>query len=679
MNKTNMKKSIIKIIVLIVVCFTAECIISNFSAISLKMSNAEEYDVNLSSGNIELTGEKALKKDGSILIKNGTLLIKDLNHEMRNICVVLSGDYYEYTDVDISYLDDNFSYEDGYDYNLSYDLMYVGAEESNYFNVKSFGEVKNLKLAFWNTKDAITISKIIINKAPEFSFSFVRFDVLVLTALVLGFGLWKLTIEKNDYFLLKIFTVILCLGVCWCFTMIKGNEDIEPLDDYPSIHYSDEDQYTQLFESFKKGQLNLDLDYDVKKLEALDNPLDRSERNAKDATGSFWDRAYYKGKFYSYFGVAPVFTVYYPVNIITGKVPTVYLVSALLCIYAVIFISLLYIQLIRRFCPGMPMVLAFLGQAALVFGSAIFAAAFEVQFYYMAVISGVTWTAAFLYFLITAYYESNIVKRIIYLVLSGVSVVLIVASRPTLLFYGVVALVPAIFIMISKDETVKRKISYVSAIGVPVVIGAVLIMIYNYKRFENPFEFGFNYQLTVSIAKANSFSLSMIPAALYHYFFQQPNIKTKFPYMEIKSKTLETYHRYNYTGRTMGVFNYPITWGFFLTPVIYRKKDKFKTAFIITFAAAAVLMAYIDMCKAGSHYRYTLDILFPIILISEIVIFDILNNLKQFSGRLYKIGYVFTAIAMMCTVYIGYLMMFANERNKLLEELTVVGRILQNL
>lgn len=674
------KKKIVKFIVLIVVCFFAECLISNYSALSIRFSGADELNVDLASKNVKCDGTKSINTGKKITLNEANITISDLECELKNICLVLSGDYYEYVYVDISYLDDNFSYEeDGYEYNLSSVLMYSGVDEKNYFNVKSFGEVKNLKISVGKMDNDVTISEIILNKPPEFKFSFVRFFVLLLIAIFVVYGIWKFTLEKDDYLLLKILTAVMCLMVCLGFMLLVNHQDIKFLDQYPSTNYSDEDQYRQLFESFKKGQLNLDLDYNVSKLEALNNPYDRSERNAKGAAGDFWDRAYYNGKFYSYFGVAPVFTAYYPVNILTGKVPTTEFASVLLCIYSVIFISLLYIEMIKHFCKKVPLVLALLGQVAVLFGSAIFAVAFEVQFYYMAVLSGITWTAAFLYFLLKAYFESEFRKRIVFLVLSGVSVVLIAASRPTLLFYGAAALVPAIFILTGKEDSLKRKISYVVSIGVPISIGAVMIMIYNYKRFENPFEFGFNYQLTVSIAKANTFSIAMIPATLYHYFIQQPNVNTNFPYIEIKSKTFDTYHRYNYNGRIMGVFNYPITWGFFLTPIIFRKRDKFKSAFMITFAASAVLMAYIDMCKAGSHYRYTVDILMPIILVSIVVIFDILNVLKGISKKTYITAYIFTAIAMLSTIYIGYLFMFANERHNLMDIYILAGRVLQNL
>ncbi len=671
------KNSIIKLIVIIALCIITECIISNFSAISLKLSGAEKYDIDLSS--VTLDGKNAELTDGGIVLKKGIIAVQDINTEIKNLYLELSGEYYEFVDVDIAYLDDNFAYRDGYDYNCSTVSMYVGDNRRNYCKVSSFGEVKNLRITVGDTTDFVTVSAITLNKIPDFHFSILRCVILFMVVFVVAYGAWKMTLRKSDYILLRIIAALMCVMVYSTILNISNKDSIELLDVYPAENLADEDQYRQLFESFKQGRLDLAVDYDAEALQALDNPYDRSERNAKNATGDYWDRAYYDGKFYSYFGTAPVFTVYYPVYILTGYVATAEYASALLCIYAIIFISLLYIEFLKRFCKDVPLVLAFLGEIAVIFGSGIFAAALDKRFYYMAVISGITWTAAFLYFLLKAYYEENFKKRIIFLVLTGLSVALIAASRPTMLLYGAAAVVPALFIFTSKKESIKNKICYISAIGMPVAVGAVLIMNYNFKRFGNPFEFGFNYQLTVSMAKANTFSFAMIPATIYHYFIQQPNINTNFPYIEIKSKALSNYGRFNYNGRTMGILNYPVTWGLMLTPVFCRKKDKFKTAFILILIVSALLMAYIDMCKAGSHYRYTLDILMPVITAATVAIFDSMASLKKLSNKIYITSYVFTALAMSATIYLGYLMAFANELRTLLTDFTVMGYILQNL
>ncbi len=676
----NDKKIYTKYIVIIVACFVLEIFISNFGALSMMFGGAEEKKLSIGNALYFSDGKTVVKNDDGSESEEDFVTFKNVGTEMKNICLSLTGDYYQFVDVEVSFTDDNFSYNDGFDYNRLSTTMLVGNGEKSYFNVSSFGEVKDLRVNIGGSNGTVTVDEITLNAVPEFGFSVIRFLFLSALGIVIYFGYWKITVKKSDYLLLKLVAALMCLAVISVSMSIANTSDSNFLDSYPSEHISDEDQYRQLFEAFKKGQLYLDIDFSSDKFEEMENPYDRSERNVSDLSGLFWDRAYYNGKLYSYFGVAPIFTVYYPVNILTGKVPTTLFVSTLLCIYAVIFISLLYIEFIKRFCKEVPLVLAILGEVALLFGSLIFAIAMELQFYYTAVLSGIGWTAAFLYFILKAYFETeSFRKRLILLVLSGISVVLIVASRPTLILYCFAAIVPAWFILSDKKAEMKKKIAYVCSIGIPVFIGAVLIMVYNYKRFDNPFEFGFNYQLTVSMAKANTVTLAMIPAMLYHYFFQQPLVKTKFPYIEIKSMTWSSYSRYNYTGRTMGIFTYPHTWGIFMLPFTLKKKDKFKTAFLLTFTGLAVLMAFIDMCKAGSHYRYTTDILMPVAIISLVGLFDVLAELKKISKKAYIAGYVFIVLFMIVTIVIGYLMIFANETTKLLRDYPLVAYQLKNL
>lgn len=676
----NAKKNISKCVVIVVICFVVEMLISNFTAISLLFGGVEEKKLDIGNELYFTDGwTKVTNEDGS-QSEEEYITIKNINTKMKNICITLTDEYYEFVDVGISFTDDNFSYQDGFDYNSFWTTMYAGSGEKTSFNVSSFGEVKELRLNIGGSLGKVIVDSVVLNQAPDFSFSPLRFLFLSAVGIIVFFGFWKIKVTDSDNILMIIVAAIMCLAVVSVSLKIATAYDVAFLDQYPAENISGEDQYRQLFEAFKKGQLYLDIDFDAEKFEELNNPYDRSERNEYNLHGDFWDRAYYNGKLYSYFGAAPVFTVYYPVNILTGKVPTTLLVSTIMCIYAVIFISLLYMEFIKRFCKDVPIVLAILGEIALLFGSLIFAVAMELQFYYTAVLSGIGCVAAFFYFILKAYFETkSFKKRLVFLILSGISVVLIVASRPTLVLYCLAAIVPALFILTDKNEELKKKIAYVCSIGVPVIIGAALIMIYNYRRFDNPFEFGFNYQLTVSIAKANTITLAMIPATLYHYFIQQPNFTTKFPYFEMKSRTLENYSRFSYTARTMGILNYPLTWGIFLLPFNLRKKDKFKTAFLLTFAGLTLIMAFIDMCKAGSHYRYTTDILMPIAIIAIVGLFNGLAKLKNVSKRAYVSAYISIALVMLVTIVIGYLMIFTNERRMLLNSYPIVAYQLKNL
>ena len=445
---------------------------------------------------------------------------------------------------------------------------------------------------------------------------------------------------------------------------------------------TNEDEYVQLFDAFHKGQLNLDIEYDVKKLEKLDVPYDRSERNVNHLHGALWDRAYYKGKFYSYFGPAPVITVYYPIYILTGKIPTPLYASVLLSIGDIIAIMLLYALLITKFCHEVPREFALVGLVAVVFGSAVPAIASEAQFYFMAVMSGIGWTAMFLYLILSAYYCENFRKRMVFLVFAGISVVMVAASRPTLLLYCFTAIIPAVYIFKNRHETFKSRAAYLAAVGIPVVIGAAIIMAYNNARFENPLEFGFNYQLTVSRAQANTIKLSLLPAAIYHFFVQQPTFISSFPYMKIERHSLDSYTRYSYTGVTMGLFSYPLSWSLAFLPCLKRNgKDshKFRFDMMTALTAAALVMAFIDMCKAGMHYRYTADMLFILLMIAAVMTFRVLYFVKNRLKEFYGLACAAAMFLMIATIIIGGLLVFANEGHTMLKDFAPATEYLRNI
>lgn len=684
--KENEIKISCQTIIIIVVCVLIEIILSNTTAIALLFSGSDR--VILFNGSDTLTGVSAaqawnsdgepIEINGEISISGGEIEIKNIDAEMKNICITLSGSE-KYVPVTICFTDDNFSLDGGYDYNRVYTQMFVGDNIPNYYKLSSFGKVRSIKFIFDEGYGKITVSAAEINSVPKFHISLFRLAVLLIICFVIKNKAWMKKFEpKKHSVYIGIGAAVVCLLILFFTAMVCSfNDDVSLLEYTPSSDISSEDQYRQLFEAFAKGQLNLDIDYNTEALDSLNNVYDRSERNAADMHGDFWDRAYYKGKFYSYFGVAPIFTVYFPVYFITGCAPSTLFAAVLLCIYAVIFISLLYNFVISKFCSGVPLLLVILGHFTILFTSGIFALTAENMFYYTAVLSGIVWVAAFFYFILKAYYSEKVKMRFIFLILTGLSIVLIAASRPTLLLYVFVAAVPAIFVMFDIKETAKNKLLYTVSIATPVIIGGILIMVYNYLRFENPFEFGFNYQLTVSIAQANTITLSMLPATVYCYFLQQPRIYANFPYIEIKSYSMDAYSRYTYIGRTMGVLNYPVIWGLFIYPFTFKKALKFKNTFLISTVSAALILAFIDMCKAGAHYRYTADILLPLALVALVVIFDLLAQLDHLSFKHCKSACFVVIIIMSLSIVIGYLMIFANESRKIMEQFPVLVEFLR--
>ena len=106
-------------------------------------------------------------------------------------------------------------------------------------------------------------------------------------------------------------------------------------------------QYIKQFDALLKGQLHLDVEPSLGLLE-LDNPYDPVARN-EAGVDYLWDHALYEGKYYCYFGAAPLLTTYLPVYAVKGELPNDALASLILGIYAVIFLALAYREVVLRF------------------------------------------------------------------------------------------------------------------------------------------------------------------------------------------------------------------------------------------------------------------------------------------------------------------------------------------
>ena len=84
-------------------------------------------------------------------------------------------------------------------------------------------------------------------------------------------------------------------------------------------------QYYDLAVSLSKGQVFLD-EEPSSQLMGMDNPYDRQARDA-EGVSYHWDRAYYEGKYYVYFGVMPALVFHLPYYLVTGALSRIGLAS----------------------------------------------------------------------------------------------------------------------------------------------------------------------------------------------------------------------------------------------------------------------------------------------------------------------------------------------------------------
>src|SRR5687768_12582189 len=116
----------------------------------------------------------------------------------------------------------------------------------------------------------------------------------------------------------------------------------------PPIHGEETDHFNLLSRGFKKGHLYLDGEVP----EALVNAANPYDPKLRENVRVLHDASYYRGKYYIYFGPAPVVTLLLPFSLLTGRdLPLNYAVWFYCSIgYLALAGSFLFLR--RRHYPG---------------------------------------------------------------------------------------------------------------------------------------------------------------------------------------------------------------------------------------------------------------------------------------------------------------------------------------
>ncbi len=448
--------------------------------------------------------------------------------------------------------------------------------------------------------------------------------------------------HKKIWHNIVFFTVVLfCIAICFS-AVAKVAEPIE----YPLDAVYGKDWWIQQFDAFEKGQLNIDI-APSPELEKLENPYDPNQR---EGIGYLWDRAYYDGNYYSYFGIAPILTHYYPYYFITGSLPSVSFVCLASAVMAMLFLGLAYRELVIRFCRGANLWLTSLLFVGVAFSAGIFIGLCWSDAYYVAVLSAIEWSMIFLFLGFRAMRAKYTATRAVLLALSAVALTMTVWSRPTVALICLVIL--PVFIEYAVNggkETRKDRVISISSFVLPLSLGAAAVMWYNAARFGSPFDFGSAYQLTVSDISQNKLDLSRLGDSLYYFFFQSPTPLKKFPFVTV-SYLPPSYDSYFFYAKTVGAFAFGIPFAAIFSPFICKiKKDPVKFLTAIFGVALAVGVAFFDYCYAGVNLRYLIDFLPILSLIGAIVLLNVHSEAHgQESVRLK--GLIAAGIFILCIV-----------------------------
>lgn len=472
------------------------------------------------------------------------------------------------------------------------------------------------------------VGEITFNYRDGASFNFLRTAIVLAVIAIIylchHFKLWQVHFDPKKHSTAAIALCVLCVIIAVLLSSLFGSEKMT--EEYPlkwDPRYFD--PYEQQFDALMKGQLHIDVE-PSEGLLALENPYDYASRDGVDY---LWDRAFYEGKYYSYFGMAPLFTVYFPFYFVTGSLPEDSTVTGIFAIMTALFFSLAAVKWASMYTKKLPLPLLVIGTVSALFSSQVFLIMRgRSKFYYIATIAGMAFLSLFLWLLLCGISgtlrfapkdgkASRRWPRLVLYVLAGVAYGLLFMSRVNMALLAAFAVLPMLWFRVLTDGSGKLRfrpfvhiVSELFALGVPVVCFVAVQLYLNNARFGSIFEFGTTYQLTVSDVSLNKLRISDLPAAVFHYFLQPLSLNTDYPFASLFYTKLESYGHYVYVDTGMGLLSIPLMWMLFGGALVFANKNQ-PLAHKVTLGSVllgTVAVALFDFCLGGVIFRYTCDL-----------------------------------------------------------------------
>ena len=369
-------------------------------------------------------------------------------------------------------------------------------------------------------------------------------------------------------------------------------------------------QYELMAENILEGRVSFSYGDEAELLQ-LENPYDPVER--KEAGVKYhWDHAFYNGNYYMYFGIVPVFLVFLPFRILTGNVLTTFHATQIFVAIAILGIFAIFNLLAKLFFEKLPHGLYLVLAVAFSTMSVWYSVA-EPALYCTAITSAIALEIWSIYFYTRAvFYEKEENRQIILAGFGALTGALVFGCRPPIAFANMLVL-PLLTTFLKQRKFTMKLLGKLSVAALPYAVVAVLLMWYNVARFDNPFEFGQAYQLTLADQSQYSVTLDWetlrrVCSETSKNFFARGTVNNVFPYISATSV----------------FFNFPILLLIFvaLRPKILKEMKQSGVLSVVCFTVlTVVIIVALDIVWTPFLLeRYRMDIYFLLGLACYIVI-----------------------------------------------------------
>lgn len=321
---------------------------------------------------------------------------------------------------------------------------------------------------------------------------------------------------KNKIFLSCILTVFICIGPM----------NLSPFYNGEISSYTN--QYELMTDSIINGHIYFDYEIDDKLIK-MENPYDPQARI--DANVEFyWDHAFYNGRYYMYFGIVPVLVLFVPFKLITGKTLLTYHATQIFVSMFIIGLFSLFFQIVKKSQSNKLSLSTYLFLNSSLSIISVWYISSAPALYCTAISAGICtmiWSIFFYYK--SVYLCDNVNKSIFYAFIGATFGALAFGCRPPIGIANIIAIPMYKDFLNRNNKNIKFIIKNI-LIFLPYIIIGISLMIYNYLRFDNVFEFGQSYQLTIADQRSYNNLLSRLnfKEILYYFFYsfvQFPSIK----------------------------------------------------------------------------------------------------------------------------------------------------------
>lgn len=535
-----------------------------------------------------------------------------------------------------------------YRYDISKDKIVAKRGTSNYLTVDLSGKVKDIRIKFKSIADGtIEIHNMTLNAMIPFEIYYVRFLFLVLFSTLIYAVMHSSVLAKDFHETEKLCRICTAITAVFCCLLTFWITTYKlPTDTWgKKVKAELGNQVSkELVEAFEHGHVYLDEEPPQELLE-LGNPYDRYGR--EQHVEARWDHVFYNGKYYSYYGIAPVILLFMPFHQLTDKYCPNELAVLIFSTIGFVGLAFAIVEFTRKWFSRIPAGMYLTAMLMLFLNCGIWFSIARTDFYEVAMASGFAFMTWGIYFLFSANILGEGVISLPRTCFCSLFMAIAVLSRPTLVLYCIFAGAFLLFAVkrssvAAEGETPKlwnkRSILYLLCAFVPMGTLGAIQMWYNYARFDSPFEFGIQYSLTINNFTKAQFHPSLSWIAIYNYLFNAPIFQSSYPQIYTEYQDMKVggffYHDLS-TANTSGLFwLMPPLLAYLFSGKALKKLPDLRTK-LITGLAVGVPCVLIpvgiiaSVWESGYAARYMSDIAWQMIFGAYAVIFFLYTHFKD--------------------------------------------------